>query len=237
MNYIQNRTKFNLLFLLVFLFAFLLVGCNEGDNSHSFSSSKIGLNGYTDDQRLEVNISHKQCSVGDTVSIAVICRDAGGGLLKDIDVIFSNDNGGHFSDTSVRTNDLGTAGVTFVPEKKGTNFISINTSGISKQVAIQVSLSQEEKFNCDVTVSSDIVKPNETINVTVFVYNSSNIPMKDADVSLSCQHGNITEINGKTDERGFFTTTYKASSNVGVDMITATSLGKTSNQIISVWEE
>lgn len=237
MNYAQKRTRLIYIFFSLLLFVFFVAGCNENDSTSSFSSSTIGLVGYTEDQQLQVDISLNQCSVGDTISIAVTCRDSGGALIKDTDVIFSSDNGGEFSEKSVKTNDLGTAGVTFVPKKKGTNLISVNANGISKQIRIQVSPSKEEDVFCILSVSSVIVKPNETVTVTVFVYNSSRVPVKDADVSLSSQYGNITEITGKTDERGYFTTAYKAPDKVGVDTITATSLGKTDANTISIWEE
>lgn len=192
------------------------------------------LNGFTEDQQLNVKISHEVCFVGSDVSIAVTCRDSGGALLKDIEVLFSSDNGGKFSETNVKTDDYGAAGTSFSPEKEGTTLISINAHGISKQISLQVKPSPDEYYLCLLNVSSDDVKVGEALIVTVFVANSANIGVKDAEVNLSCQYGTLTDTTGKTDERGYFSTTYKAPDTVGVDYITAGALSQNDKCSVSV---
>lgn len=222
--------KLLLLCLVVFIF---LTGCEEGDSSHSFSSSSIGLNGFNEDQQLKVDISHETCHVGSTVSIAVTCRNSGGALLKDIDVIFSSDNGGTFSETTVRTDDYGAAGTNYMPSKQGTSLISVNAHGISKQVALQVYPSDKE-YLCMITTSRDYVEISKTLTVTVYVCDSSNVGVKDAEVSVSAQFGTLSESSGKTDDNGYYMTTYKAPDEVGVDTLTAMALGERDIRTISV---
>lgn len=227
-------TKFLTFCLLSLFFLFSLNGCDEGDSSHSYSSTHIGLNGFTEEEQLSVKISHETCNVGSTISLAVTCRDAGGALLKDIEVLFSSDNGGKFSETNVKTDDYGSAGTSFTPEKEGTSLISINAHGISKQITLQVYPSPNETYFILLAVSSEVLQPGQNITVSVLVYNSSNIGVKEAEVNLSCQYGTITETTGKTDERGFFSTTYKAPDSVGVDTIVAVSLTKKDQKNVSV---
>ena len=222
--------------LLVFFFALLILftGCEEGDSSHAFSSSNIGLKAFSEDQQLKVEISHETCFVGNTVSIAVICRDSGGALLKDIDVIFSSDNGGSFSYSILKTDDYGAAGTNFVPTKDGTTQISVNAHGISKQIAIQVFPSPDKIHFCMITVSSDVVETGKNLTVTVYVCDSTNAGVKDAEVTISTQFGSLNENSGKTDDNGYFTTMYKAPDEVGVDTLTAMALGEKDIKTISV---
>ena len=231
----KNRFSKFAFILLCFLSIFLL-GCEEGETSNSKSSSGIGLEGYTDNERLIIDISHTECSVGETISIAVTCRDAGGALLKDISVLFSSDMGGEFSEASSKTDDFGTAGVSYKPSQAGPTLISVNASGISKQVPITVHPSQEEVINCFISVDSDHVKPKGSVIVSVYVANSSNNGVKEAEVNLSCQYGSFNSSSGKTDDRGYFSTTYTAPAEEGVDTITVVSLSATDKATISVRE-
>lgn len=237
-NILLNRkNRFSKLVFILFCFlSIFLLGCEEGDSAHSRSSSGISLEGYSEEERLVVEVSHSECRVGETISFAVTCRDAGGALLKDISVLFSSDNGGEFSDTSVKTDDLGTAGVNFVPAKEGITLISINASGINKQVTITVLPSKEERVYCFVSTASDIVKPNGSVIISVYVTNSSNNGIKDAEVNLSCQYGTLKDSTGKTDDRGYFSTTYTAPAEVGAVEITAVSLSASDKVSISVQE-
>ncbi|MBQ3644887.1 MAG: hypothetical protein II961_09850 [Candidatus Riflebacteria bacterium] len=232
----HNKLYSKLAFILLCFLSIFLLGCNEGDSSHANSSASIGLDGYSEDDRLRVEISHRECRVGETISFAVTCRDAGGALLKDISVLFSSDNGGEFSDTSVKTDDFGTAGVSFTPSKEGITMISVNASGISKQIAITVLPSQAETIYCFGSASSDVVKPKGSVIISVLVANSSNIGIKDAEVNLSCQYGTLKDTSGKTDDRGYFSTTYTAPSEVGVEIITVVALQETVSIKISIRE-
>ena len=217
--------------LAVFVF---ITGCDEGDSSHSFSSSNIGLIGYTEDQQLKVEVSHEVCNVGSTVSLAVTCRDSGGALLKDIEVLFSSDNGGNFSDSSVKTDDYGAAGTNFTPNREGTTLISVNAHGISKQISLQVYPSPIKVYICMLSTSSDVVETGKSLTVTVYVCDSSNTGVKDAEVNISAQFGTLNENTGKTDDNGYFMTTYKAPDSVGVDILTVMSLGETDSKTVSV---
>ena len=221
-------------FIMCLLFVVYSTGCDEGDTSRNLSSSKIGLFGYSEDEQLKVEFSHKECHVKSTISIAVTCRNSGGALLKDIEVLFSSDNGGTFSDEKPKTNDFGVAGTNFTPTKEGTNLISINANGISKQITLQVYPSPIETYYVGIILSDDKVDINKTITVTCYVFDSSNNGVKDTDVSLICQFGKLADTTGKTDEKGFFSTTYTAPEEVGVDSISISALGEKSTIKISV---
>ena len=66
--------------------------------------------------------------------------------------------------------------------------------------------------------------------------NSSNVGIKDAEVNLSCQYGSLKDTSGKTDDRGYFSTTYTAPSEVGVETITVVALQETATIKISIRE-
>ncbi len=232
----HNKLYSKLAFILLCFLSIFLLGCDEGDSSHANSSASIGLKGYSEDDRLRIEISHRECRVGETISFAVTCRDSGGALLKDISVLFSSDNSGEFSDTSVKTDDLGTAGVSFTPSKEGITLISINANGISKQIALTVLPSQVELISCFLSASSDVTKPNGSVIISVLVANSSNIGIKDAEVNISCQYGSLKDTSGKTDDRGYFSTTYTAPSEVGVETITVVAMRETATIKISIRE-
>ena len=227
-----NRNLF--IFFFICLCTFFVTGCKDGDNSHSYTSSLIGMNGYSQEEQLIVQASHQVCFVGNSVSFAVTCRNNAGSLLKDVEVLFNSDNGGTFSDSSVRTNDLGTVGVTFTPSNAGTTKISIAANGINKDITLQVYPSNEVTKPCYIYVSSDSVKMAKTLTVQVFVCNSSGTGIKDAEVNIQCDYGTIASPKGNTDEFGWYSTVYTAPDEVGVDVITAMSQGSTSSVNVSV---
>ena len=223
-----------IIFVLIFLCTVFIIGCKDGDSSHSYTSSLIGMNGYSQDEQLSVQASHQVCFVGNSVSFAVTCRNNAGSLLKDVEVLFNSDNGGTFSDSSVRTNDLGTVAVTFIPTNAGTTKITIAANGINKDITLQVYPSNEVTKPCYIYVSSDSVKTGKILTVQVFVCNSSGTGIKDAEVNLQCNYGSLSSTKGNTDEFGWYSTVYTAPDEVGVDVITAMAQGSVASVNVSV---
>ena len=245
-NKLQRLGRNIFLLVLVFLYTFSVIGCKDGDSSHSYSSSLIGLDGFSESDQLRIQASHQVCFVGNSVSFAVTCRNNGGILLKDVEVLFNSDNGWTFSDSTVLTNDFGTAGVTFTPANAGTTKISIAANGLNKDVILQVYPSNEVTKPCYIYASSDSVKTSKTLTIQVFVCNSSVTGIKDAEVSVQCDYGTFPSgkgepevpVKGNTDDYGWFSTVYTAPNEVGVDVITAMAQGSVASVSVSVqWED
>ena len=224
---------------LVLFCSFLLpfiCGCDNGAGSFSSTSGKTsfessGIEPIFIDKKVDV------CRIGDNVSLAVTCRDSGGALLRDIEVRFTSEQG-TFSDKTLKTDDRGSVSVEFVPAKTGTNYITVSADGKQNQTVLQVFPKELNPKGCFINVSSTIIKPEGKVIVQVVVYDESNFAtIKDAKVTLQCEHGKLESDSGQTDEEGSFITLYTASKDVGPDKIRAVSLGASSEIVITVQEE
>ena len=223
-----------LLFLLLIVLVFVVNGCKEGESSESYSSSYIGLDGSEWFDRVILVSSSYVSYVGQHILLTVTCVDKVGAPYKDIKVTFSCDNGGEFENKDGETDETGALSNIFTPTKEGVSLVSVSALGRTSSIDIDVLKPVAFTDPLKLYLASDTVNIDGKLLVQVFVGDGNGDVIKNATVNMQCMYGSFSPESGETNESGWFTTTYTASSTVGTDIITSMSMGNVATATISV---
>lgn len=226
------------LFLLAFLLATVsfFSGCG-GSAPGSSSSSLMGISHDPEASslyKLSVTPGSFTLGTGKTVPLVIRLTDFSGAPVPEVPVTLSSTLEGTFSDDE-KTNTAGFSYRLFTAGKTaGSTRISASAFDATATFTLQIQPIVAQAPAVTVFSATDVVAPDKTVFIQIFVADANGVPIDGADVFLQATNGaTFTDDSGKTSE-GWFNTTMTAGSLVGQETITALALGKTGTKTISV---
>jgi hypothetical protein len=226
--------------VLLSLVTILISGCGGVSSSGtSISSGWLGLNADPDAAAsLQIDIKPSAVSVrpGQTISLAVLVKNAYGHPLDGIKLLFASQLGGTFDDKTTETENGWASNLFTAGDKPGTESLIVmaQSSSFSRPLLVQSPVIANPAIQ--LVTSSDNVQSGNPVTLAVGV-SENGVPANDVEVNLaSTISGDFGSNNGKT-ENGWFSTTFTPDNNSsGVGTISAMINGTRAEKSISVFK-
>lgn len=227
------------LILLAFLIAavsLFIAGCG-GSSPGSSSSSLLGITQDPDTTALyKITATPGSLTVGTgkTVPMVVKLTDFSGAPVKESPIALNSSLEGTFTGDD-KTDAGGFIYRTFTAGKTaGTTQISAMAFDAIATFSLQIQPVVAQSPAVTVFSALDVVAPDKTVFIQIFVADANGVPLDGAEVFLQSANGaTFADNTGKTSD-GWFNTNMTVGSTAGQETITAMAFGKTGTKTISV---